>query len=192
MTTRSREPRDTLLVVCRANLIRSPLAAGLLRASLKESGRTDLAVRSAGLQAEPGAPQPEHTVRIAEERGVDLSRHRPVGVTEDLVSGASLVLTMTETQRAAIMRMSPTATARTFTLPELARLITRREGADAHTWRDLARWAHVSRPLVAPAPDPEDVPDPVGRPLYHLQVIADDLVRLCGQVSAVVAPPGPS
>jgi protein-tyrosine-phosphatase len=176
-----------LLVVCRANLIRSPIAAGLLRRHLTDAGLAHVRVRSAGVQPGSDAVSIEDVARIAEERGVDLTHHRSTAVTAELAARASLVLTMTEGQRSRVTRLEPGVTPRTFTLVELVRLTSTPDFAPAPTCDDLARRAHLLRPLVAPAPAPEDVPDPLGKGRRYLQAVVDDLGRLCEQVAALIA-----
>jgi len=188
VSTQGTEGSQILLVVCRANLIRSPIATGLLRTTLQKAGCSELVVRSAGLQVAPGSTPPEAAMRAAEDQGIDLISHRASGVTASAVSCAALVLTMTEAQRAAVARLSPMATPRVFTLAELVRLTTVPDAPEEQTWRELAHWAHVRRPLVAPASEPEDVPDPIGRSERYLRVVVNDLVDLCRQVAARVTP----
>ena len=185
---RTDERPGPLLVVCRANLIRSPLAAALLRLQLVALGRSDLGVSSAGLQVVPHARAGDEAFEAALERGIDLSHHRPTQVTAEMLVGAALVITMTEEQRGAAARLSRVSVAHTFTLPELDRLLSATDQTPAATWGELARGAHAVRPLVAAVPEPEDVPDPVGRELYHHQVVADTMVTLTQRVVGHLAP----
>lgn len=67
-----------LLVVCRANLCRSPMAEGVLRQALARRGlRREFAVDSAGTQvATPGRRPDVRAVRLLAREGIDISRHR--------------------------------------------------------------------------------------------------------------------
>ncbi|KRF36856.1 arsenate reductase/protein-tyrosine-phosphatase family protein [Nocardioides sp. Soil805] len=178
----------SLVVLCRANLIRSPLAAALLRRELLSLGRTDLGVTSAGLEVTPGAWPGAEAIEVAQERGVDLHRHRPVAVTGDLLDQAGMVLTMTENQRAATGRLSRSAIPKTFTIVELARLLSTEVAPPIETWGETARRAHRLRPLIPPALEREDVPDPVGHTVYYHQVVADTLVGLVSEIAGHVVP----
>lgn len=181
--------RDTtLLVICHANLVRSPLAAGLLRRHLAAHHRPDLRVESAGLVVEPGAAVSAEASDVARDLGVDLTRHHPSELVVQALSGSGLVMTMTEAQRSTVERLSPTAVARTFTALELVRLLPARQDGLV-TWADLAAEAHARRPRVPPAATAEDVPDPVGRDLRFHRLVALQLAEICDHLAAVPARP---
>lgn len=171
-------PRENLLVVCRANAARSPLVAGLLRRRLDEIGRQDLLVESAGLSATPRLPATDETLQVARRLGIDLESHRAARLTETMLARAALVLTMTETQRSDVERIATDAVTRTFTQPELVRLLESRPGR-VSTWSEMAARAHLARPLTAPAASAEDLADPVGQSWRHYQSLADRLANLC-------------
>lgn len=178
----------TLLVVCRANLIRSPVAAGLLRRAL--DARTDVEVVSAGLRAEPGLPADEDAIALAAQVGVDLADHRSRPVTADLVAASALVVTMTEEQRSTLVRILPAAVPRTFTLLELVRLAGSGSGEGVPLNGDLAdvaALAHRRRPLELGPGAPEDVPDPVGRGPEELRAVVARLVRACDRLTGAAA-----
>src|SRR5262245_43679495 len=65
-------PARAILFVCTGNIIRSVFAAELLRS---RSGRTDVQIRSAGLNATDGPAHPM-AVHCARRFGVDLGSHR--------------------------------------------------------------------------------------------------------------------
>ncbi|WP_308192603.1 hypothetical protein [Nocardioides sp. CFH 31398] len=173
-----------LLVVCRANLIRSPVAAGLLRRG--PGGRREVA--SAGLHAEPGLRADDDTVAVAARAGVDLADHVSRPVTADLLAASALVLAMTEAQRSALVRTLPAAVPRTFTLLELVRL-TGPGPADGNDvplggpLAEVAARAHRRRPLELGPGVPEDVPDPVGRGPQELRAVVARLVQACDRLT---------
>lgn len=84
----SRPRPRRILVVCHANLCRSPY----LQAVLKR-GLPDVDVISAGF-AGSGRPVPPTVLEIGNRRGVDLSAHRSRPVTQSQVSAADLVIVM--------------------------------------------------------------------------------------------------
>lgn len=186
---------ETLLLVCRANLIRSPWAAGLLRQRLAAGGGPAHEVASAGLHADEGARPDADTVALGGEWGLDLSTHVARAATATVVTAASLVLTMTEVQRSGVVRLAPALTGRTFTLLELVRLLSAGDASDVVAGRpldgslaDLAVRAHRRRPLAAGAPALEDVPDPVGGGPDRLREVAGQLAWACDRLTGVRGP----
>lgn len=163
-------PPESILVVCTANVCRSPVGAALLAsATATTPGPPRLHVASAGTHASPGAPAAEQSQALTAAWGVDLSGHRATALSAEQVEQASLVLVMEERHRQVVVRLRPGAIGRTFTWLEFARLVGHLRDADAVRGSDgadrlraLARQAHLARPLV-PHPDgPEDVTDPFG------------------------------
>lgn len=87
----------TILFICTANQIRSPLAEALLKEILHEEGfSTDWNVESAGTWASDGLPALPYAIKIGNELGVDLSEHRSRMVTADMLKNAKLVFAMEE------------------------------------------------------------------------------------------------
>ena len=78
-----------LLVLCEANICRSPLAASLLQKL------TNARVDSAGLTARPDDPADPVYLDMAQTLGLDLSHHRSKPVDSRLLAGADLILVMT-------------------------------------------------------------------------------------------------
>jgi protein-tyrosine phosphatase len=189
-----RERDEVIVVLCRANVARSPLAGVMLRAALDTLGRHDILVHGAGLEATPGAPASLEAVQIATGRGLDLSGHTSVAASRSVLANAALILTMTEAQRSWVSRLVPKAVSRAFTLTELSRLLES-DAYRAVTVAELATRAHWARPRTAPAEAPEDVPDPIGRPLRQYQRTADRMARaidvLTAHLHPAVATPSP-
>lgn len=109
----------TVLLVCTGNTCRSVMGQGILQELLKEMGEEgSFQVLSAGVAASLGGEASEEAVLVLEERGIELGRHRSRPVTEDLLSSADLILTMTGSQRDIIQRLYPRAKGKTFSLKE--------------------------------------------------------------------------
>ncbi len=106
----------TVLLVCTGNTCRSPLAAGILKKMLSEAVVSGIAVASAGTAALEGMPATELAVKTASDWGIDLSGHRSRPVTDEIVAGADLILTMTPEHREEILLHDPAASERTFLL----------------------------------------------------------------------------
>lgn len=94
----------TVLVVCTANICRSPMAAGLLAhafAAQPEPLRS-LRVISAGVAARGGERVSENSVLALKKTGIDISAHRSQPLTQETLDGAFAVICMTESHRAMI------------------------------------------------------------------------------------------
>ncbi|MFA9432261.1 low molecular weight phosphatase family protein [Egicoccus sp. AB-alg2] len=155
-----------VLVVCTANIARSPLAEAMLAASLAPHG---VDVSSAGTRASDGHPAASASQELARLRGLDLTGHRSRPVTERLVQAADLVLTMSERHRDACGPLVPGAGRRTFTVRELVRLLTAADVADgpdavAERLPWLVEQAQLARPVAPPPRGKEDVHDPIRDP----------------------------
>lgn len=83
-----------ILVICTANICRSPVVEELLRARLAEQGLEDWRVSSAGTLALPGFAAAEHSTGVMAERGFDLRGHRSQRAEEPQLAAADLVLCM--------------------------------------------------------------------------------------------------
>lgn len=175
-----------ILVVCRANVARSPLAAVMLAHELAGVGAT---VTSAGIQASEGAYPARGSVELAAQRGLDLTGHRSRPLSTKLVVDADLVLTMSENQRDVCARQVAGASRSTFTLRELDRLAAYAGappgagGLDAGP-EQLVEAAHLARPTAPPPRGPEDIPDPIGKDWEHWWALADELDALTARLGS--------
>ena len=101
--------RQSVLVVCHGNIIRSPFAARLIdRPAASARGDRD---RSAGLTAEPGRPSHPLAIETAAPLRVDLSDHAAARLTPDDVARADAIFVMDVDQRLAVRRLHPSARA---------------------------------------------------------------------------------
>jgi protein-tyrosine-phosphatase len=91
-----------ILVVCTANICRSPMAAALLRHALAAQPEPlrSLEIISAGVGGRDGDPVSANSVAALRKVGLDISGHRSRAITEEMVRGAVAVLGMTESHRA--------------------------------------------------------------------------------------------
>jgi predicted ATP-grasp superfamily ATP-dependent carboligase/protein-tyrosine-phosphatase len=118
-------PRDfsglrTILFVCHGNLIRSPMAAALLRKHLAYSGcEAGIEVFSAGLTQDP-QEQPDKRAKLAaEEFGISLARHCPVRLTSELIESADVIFLMDRLNEARMFTAYPEAKSKMFLLGSL-------------------------------------------------------------------------
>lgn len=93
-----------ILVVCTANICRSPMAAALLQHALSAQPEPlrSLKVISASVAGGKGDVVSANSVTAMKKVGIDVSRHRSQPVTDKLVHEALLVLGMTESHRAVL------------------------------------------------------------------------------------------
>jgi protein-tyrosine-phosphatase len=110
----------SILLVCRANLCRSPSAEVMLSRALA-SAKVAGSVTSAGMEVVVGQVPPEDFVEIALLRGIDLRAHRPTSFSKEIASDADVVLTMTRDLLRTMVLSVPTIWPRSFTLLELVR-----------------------------------------------------------------------
>jgi protein-tyrosine-phosphatase len=93
-----------IVVVCTANICRSPMAAALLQHAL--GAQTDplrsVKVISAGVAARSGEPVSENSVLALKKVGIDVSHHRAQPLTQHMLNEALAVICMTESHRAMI------------------------------------------------------------------------------------------
>jgi protein-tyrosine phosphatase len=126
-----------VLFVCTGNVCRSVMAEALMQSRADAAGWS-LAARSAGLSAE-GATPPRRTIDVMRRRGIDLSTHRSVHLTEQMIDEADLVLGSGPEHVWAASMLDPDAADRTFTLKGFVRVAQLIGGADSVP---LDPWIH--------------------------------------------------
>lgn len=133
-----------ILMVCTGNTCRSPLAEAMLRARLADRPRlADISVSSAGTSAWAGTPASEGSYLVALERGLDLSAHRAVALTPELVERADLILTMGRNHLEAVKAMGGAGLVHTLVdfagrLPGLPDEVADPVGGDVEAYREMA------------------------------------------------------
>jgi len=139
-----------ILVVCTANICRSPMAAGLLQHALAAQPEPlrSLPVVSAGIAARTGDRVSENSVLAMKKAGIDIAGHRSQPVTQPLLDGAHLVLCMTESHRTMIRLQGE---------PPPAHLRLFRE--------------------FLPPPADQEIPDPYGGSLKTYEQCRDEMVE---------------
>ena len=96
-----------IIMICTANICRSPLAEKLLARHLSEKAATDSAfadwvVSSAGTWANRARGAATGSIAMAEERDLDLSEHVARMVTEEIAEEGDLLLCMTANHKEAL------------------------------------------------------------------------------------------
>lgn len=107
----------SILMVCSANICRSPYAQALLQGWAASTG--EVAVGSAGVAAYPGDPMCGHAAgRIP----IDPFAHAARELDPAMLIDADLILTAERSQRGVVARMLPSCRERLFTLRQAALL----------------------------------------------------------------------
>jgi len=161
-----------ILVVCTANMCRSPMAEALLgRSLLKIDPHRAVLLSSAGTGRYEGAPATIEAVMVMHGRNLDISRHVSRTITAEMVFGADLILTMTRAHQFQILKRFPHSRDKVFVFREYARYGPKAnaDGTGMSSW---------------------DVADPVGRDLSRYEICARELehssrelaFRLCSAV----------
>jgi len=167
-----------IIVLCTANVCRSPMAAALLAPRLAELG-VAARVRSAGMLCGGHPPHPE-VISVMARYGIDVAGHRSRAACAADLARASLVLAMARDNLRYAVVAEPGAWPRAFTLRELVRrgeqIGPRAPGEPFSAW--LSR-VHAGRERAALMGDSaeDDVPDPAGGPFSAYADVADLLDR---------------
>ena len=102
-----------LLIVCKGNICRSPMAEAIVRARLLRNG---MQVASAGLAAMRGFPIDPRAQASLAMHGYDASGHIARQATKPLMLQSDLVLAMEQRQVAAVLALCPTLRGRVLML----------------------------------------------------------------------------
>src|SRR3954451_11507451 len=107
-------------MVCTGNICRSPMAEVLLARRLREKGIASV-VQSAGLGALVGAPADPIACALMAGRGLELGSHRARQITQEMIRGADLVLTMEAGQQRAVEELDASARGRVHRIGRIGR-----------------------------------------------------------------------
>jgi glycine hydroxymethyltransferase len=175
----------TILVVCTGNVCRSPMALGFLRRELDGRGLFDVEVASAGVAGLQESPPTQEAVEAAGEHGVDISEHRGARLTRAVIEWADLIVAMAAEHQDAVVRLSPRADRRTFTLKQLVASLRANDpaaivGPDADLGAAVQR-VEARRGEAEPESTLDtDIADPIGMGLETYRAVAweiDELIR---------------
>jgi len=167
-----------VLVVCTANVCRSPLAQRVFEDAFAQSALGGTPVASAGVRAEEGRPMCAVSGAALDdhEGGPEFAAaHRSRLLTEQDVRAADLVLVMERDHRSAVVRLAPGTQAKVFTLREAEGLLgglAERGSPPVDGLDGLARALHSVRGF-APLP-----PEPPKRRWFQRPVEPEDPVTI--------------
>ncbi|MDT8306276.1 MAG: low molecular weight protein arginine phosphatase [Anaerolineae bacterium] len=109
-----------ILFICTANICRSPVAEGLLRQRLQESGLDAYEVSSAGTWAQLRRGAASTSITLMAERDIDISSHRAREVSAEVLEEADLILCMESGHAEALRVEFPEAAERIYLLSEMS------------------------------------------------------------------------
>jgi protein-tyrosine phosphatase len=155
-----------IVVLCTANVCRSPMAASLLGRRLAALGAA-VPVRSAGILRSGDPPFPA-VISVMASYGIEIAAHRSRVVSASDLARASLVLAMARDNLRYAVITEPGAWPRAFTLPELIRrgerIGPRPPGEPFSQWLSRAHAGRERASLLGDSAE-DDVADPAGGPL---------------------------
>jgi protein-tyrosine-phosphatase len=108
----------SVLFVCTANICRSPMAMGLMRARIKEE-KDEWQIDSSGVWAQRGYPVAQYTQEVLKRRGVDLSNYGSKSLTTEMIQQFNLILTMERNQQEALQHAFPQYIGKIFMLSQM-------------------------------------------------------------------------
>jgi protein-tyrosine phosphatase len=184
-----------LVVLCTANVCRSPMAAALLTRRLAALGVT-VPVRSAGMVSSGDPPHPE-VISVMASYGIQIASHRSRIVGPADLSSASLVLAMARDNLRHAAITEPGAWPRAFTLKELVRrgeqIGMRPPGEPLSRWLSRVHAGRERTSLLGDSLD-DDIADPAGGPrraYADTAALLDQLVRRLAGLGWAHAEPHP-
>lgn len=172
-----------VVVVCTANVARSPLVERLLRSEFDALAPFSFTVRSCGTRAVAGRPMADGTRHILRSRGIRSDGFASRQLSAETLRTADLVLTAEVRHAEQVVDVSPGLLKKTFTVLELARIAAQNpiEAVDA---REFIRRASALRFVAADADRATlDLTDPVG----HDPSAFVDLERQLGDAAGTIA-----
>ena len=178
-----------ILVVCTANVCRSPMGEALLR---HHCAAADVAVQvaSAGVRT-AGLPVDPQAVALLAGMGLDIATHRPRQLDSSVLDGdgADLVLVMTREHLRIAATTGKSAFRRTFTVREFERHLLScppeaGEGLDG--WLGEVAKTRQTRDLLGDDPR-DDVADPYGGSGGEYRQCVGELDRLCRTTARALA-----
>ncbi len=104
---------ESILIVCTANVCRSPLAEVIFKTHLP-----NLIIASAGTHVQPlnfiGMPADKNSVQLAVENGLNLEHHRARQLDQTLAEQYDLILSMSPSVTEEISLIAPNARSKTL------------------------------------------------------------------------------
>ena len=103
----------TIIFICTGNTCRSPMAAALATSIFKQN-KLNVAVLSAGVTAGDGYPASQNAILAMEDENIDINPHLSTQISQEILTQAALILTMTTSHLQIVQSIHPTANAHTL------------------------------------------------------------------------------
>jgi protein-tyrosine phosphatase len=191
-------PRFTILLVCEANICRSPMAEMAIRHLVSQlPGASAVRVSSAGLTATAGRPMHPESAAILASTGIDASGFASRRLAnQDLES--DLILVADRSLRAAVAMRRPAAVRRVLTIRQAARLLAAvpeplRGRTALERVAGLLPAMHLRRGTTGLVPAIEDdIVDPFGQSAGQFRLAWAQLHPLVEELARVLGCAAPS
>ncbi len=181
-----------VLVVCTANMCRSPIAERLFRTTLEQrwgQAAASWRIESAGVMARNNRPIESTAFTVLGERGLDASDFATRRLTAEMAADADLILAATREHRGQIAQLNPSVLGRLFTVNQFAYLLSKAEPVPSTdpvaAGAELIRAAVLGRSQLPGRTVEDDIADPIGQPIEFFRGCADGLQA---SIDAIVAP----
>lgn len=194
---RAEEPdanSEVILMVCTANVTRSPSAEYMLRQRLSETPTNQVRISSAGTAAVVGEAIDPRMAELLSGKGLGTSMHRSRRVTREDLLAATLILAMGTDHRAQVATLAPEARTKTFTLLEFSRLAEMmvQRGPSSTDLEGIVAEAARLRSSMTGRPAGDTVKDPRGRSRWAYRRTVRLLTEALGPVATLVGGARPS
>ncbi|GAA1587205.1 low molecular weight phosphotyrosine protein phosphatase [Leucobacter aridicollis] len=176
---------DQILIVCTANVCRSPFVEAVLRGRFSMGANPDMIVESAGTRARPGEPMAHGSAAMLREMGIAPDPGFAARqLSPAMIASADVILTMTREHRGQVLDLVPAALRKVLTLKELARFAPSPTTDAAPAWPEAAAGAIAERGNHREIANSLelDLADPFGQDREAFERMQRDVVGIVAQL----------